>query len=96
MGNQLTRVVHMMELLQPGGVSLNVDTLDFLIETFGCTFAQLLVLNRAVDGWLTISYKPGICSHTEGSNSPWLVVDLKGNYGISYVRIMNRADCCSK
>ena len=85
-----------MELLQSGGVSLNVDILIFLIEIFGCIFAQLLVLNRAVDGWVTTGYKPGICSHTEESPSPWLVVDLQGNYGISYVRITNRGDCCSK
>ena len=30
------------------------------------------------------------------SPSPWLVIDLKGSYGITNVKILNRGDCCSK
>ena len=84
-----------MELLQTGGVSLKADIFNFLIEIFGCISEQLFVLNRAVDGRRWANYEYNSCSHTK-RDTPWLVIDLQGYYGITYVRILNRGDCCSK
>ena len=85
-----------MDILDTGGASLKVDILKFLIEIFWCIFEQLVVLNRAVDGKRWANFEYGSCTHTEQSNSPWLVIDLQGYYGITYVNILNRQDCCSK
>ena len=56
----------------------------------------MLLLNRAVDGNLEADYGQHSCSHTSYSLSPWLVVDLQGNYAITHIKIKNREDCCSK
>ena len=86
-----------MAIMQTGGFSLKVDILSFLIEIFGCIFEQLVVLNRAVDGRRWANFEKNSCSHSHHSaNSPWLVIDLQGNYGITYIKILNRGDCCSK
>ena len=93
--NQLIRVVHGMELLQTSGVSLKLIYWIFQIR-YLVYFTQLIVLNRAVDGRVTTNFKPDSCSHTAQSKTPWLVIDLQGNYPIHYIRILNRGDCCSK
>ena len=85
-----------MDILHTGGASLKVDISKFLIEIFGCIFEQLVVLNRAVDGKKWSNFEWNSCTHTKHSPSPWLVIDLKGSYGITNVKILNRADCCSK
>ena len=61
-----------------------------------CIFEHLVVLNRAVDGRKEANYKHNTCTHTPQSNSPWLVIDLQSNSGITYVKILNRGDCCCK
>ena len=86
-----------MDILHTGGVSLKVDILKFLIEIFGCIFEQLVVLNRAVDGRKWSNFEWNSCTHTQhDSIAPWLVIDLEDYYGITYVNILNREDCCSK
>ena len=56
----------------------------------------LFLIGLLMDGQrLIISIIPA-CTHTEESNSPWLVIDLQGNYGITHVKILNRGDCCGK
>ena len=52
--------------------------------------------NRAVDGNLEAMYWRSSCTHTMYSSSPWLVIDLQGNYAITHVKIKNREDCWSK
>ena len=59
-------------------------------------FKQLVVFNRAVDGRKETNYKYETCTHTKDSHSPWLVIDLQGNYSVTYVKILNREDCCGK
>ena len=56
----------------------------------------MFVHNRAVDGNLEANYRYNSCTHTSNSLSPWLVVDLQGNYAITHIKIKNREDCCSK
>ena len=46
-----------------------------------------VVLNRAVDG---IEDPYSRCTLTAHSQFPWLVIDLQGSYGTTYVRILNR------
>ena len=59
-------------------------------------FEQFFVLNRAVDGAALADWKHNTCTLTEQSDSPWLVIDLQGNFEIVYVNILNRGDCCGK
>ena len=62
-----------------------------------CIFEQLgIVLNRAVDGRLEADWLNNSCTRTKNSNPPLLGVDLQGIYNITYVRILNRKDCCGK
>ena len=56
----------------------------------------MVILHRAVDGNLDAYYGQNSCTHTMYSFSPWLVIDLQGNYAITHVKIRNREDCCSK
>ena len=56
----------------------------------------MVVLNRAVDGNLAANYDQNSCTHTMYEDSPWLVVDLSGNYAVTHVKILNRKDCCSE
>ena len=87
-----------MEALQTGGLSVKAKNIYQNVNlNLGIhTFEHLVVLNRAVDGNLDANYRQNSCTHTMYSSSPWLVIDLQGNYAVTHVKIKNRADCCSK
>ena len=36
------------------------------------------------------------CSHTRQQANPWWMVDLGGQYYVSYLKVTNRGDCCGK
>ncbi|XP_071945661.1 scavenger receptor cysteine-rich domain-containing protein DMBT1-like [Antedon mediterranea] len=50
---------------------------------------------RAVDGDYGARYNQRTCTHTQNDNPSWWRVDLGQSLTVRYVRIRNRADCCS-
>ncbi|XP_071945662.1 uncharacterized protein [Antedon mediterranea] len=50
---------------------------------------------RAVDGDYGARYNQRTCTHTQSDNPSWWRVDLGQSLTVRYVRIRNRADCCS-
>ncbi|XP_069791339.1 uncharacterized protein [Narcine bancroftii] len=50
----------------------------------------------AIDGDRTPNMRWHLCAHTRKSRTPWWRLDLRDTYFISFIRITNRMDCCSK
>ena len=51
---------------------------------------------NAVDGNALQEFLFQSCTKTKWENQPWWIVDLKYDYQIVKVEIVNRGDCCSK
>ena len=70
--------------------------IEFFNLDISCIFKEPVVLNRAVDGILDTNGSRGDCTISRNTSRLWFVVDLEGNYEITYVKILNRGDCCGK
>ncbi len=51
---------------------------------------------RGVDGNSDVRYSSKSCTHTDGTDAPWFVVDLGEAAAVKKVVIVNRGDCCCK